>query len=81
MRTVDLNYEQVPNIISCKDLDYLSDMFEWSYNGYKTTKNASSMIEDPEIRDLFLKSSNIFEGNLTTILTILEQGGQNESTN
>ena len=28
------NYEVVPNIISCKDLDYLSDMFEWNYNAF-----------------------------------------------
>lgn len=29
------NYNVVPNIISGKDLDYLSDMFNWNYTGYK----------------------------------------------
>ena len=24
------NYQEVPNIITGKDLDYLSDMFEWN---------------------------------------------------
>ena len=27
------NYNVVPNIISGKDLDYLSDMFNWTYTG------------------------------------------------
>ena len=27
---MNLNYEQVPNIITGKDLDYLSDMFNWN---------------------------------------------------
>ena len=30
-----MNYEQVPTIISNKDLDYLVDMFNWNYLAYK----------------------------------------------
>ena len=30
-------YDMVPNIISGKDLDYLSDMFSWNYGAYKCT--------------------------------------------
>lgn len=26
------NYEVVPNIISGKDLDYLSDVYNWNFN-------------------------------------------------
>ena len=26
-----MNYNQVPSIITGKDLDYLSDIFEWNY--------------------------------------------------
>ena len=29
---MNIEYENVTNIISGKDLDYLSDMFSWSYN-------------------------------------------------
>ena len=29
------NYTEVPNIITGKDLDYLSDMFNWNYSSYK----------------------------------------------
>ena len=28
------NYNEVPNIISGKDLDYLSDIFNWNYGAY-----------------------------------------------
>ena len=28
-------YNEVPNIITGKDLDYLSDMFEWNYGTLK----------------------------------------------
>ena len=30
-----MKYENVPNIISGKDLDYLSDMFNWNFNAFK----------------------------------------------
>ena len=34
------NYNVVPNIITGKDLDYLSDMFNWNYSGYKEMFNS-----------------------------------------
>ena len=62
------NYEVVPNIISCKDLDYLSDMFNWNYGAYKSTSNAINLT----------RSSNVFQGNISKILDILNRGGNNE---
>ena len=36
-----LNYEVVPNdILTGKDLDYLSDIFEWNYIALKKTNYA-----------------------------------------
>lgn len=72
------NYETVPNIITEKDLDYLSDMFEWNYGGFKKTTDACSKIQDSEIKNMMEKASNIFYSNMNTILNILDQGGQNE---
>lgn len=72
------NYMEVPNIISGKDLDYLSDMFNWNYIAYKKSVNFSECITDSEIKDMFNKSSNIFNGTLTKILNILNNGGNNE---
>lgn len=74
---MDTQYQEVPNIISCKDLDYLSDMFNWNYGAYKNASNAISSVNDPEIKSLLEKSSNIFHGTMTNILNILN-GGNNE---
>jgi hypothetical protein len=32
-------YNTVPTIITGKDLDYLSDMFNWNYHAYKNIYN------------------------------------------
>ena len=72
------NYEEVPNIISCKDLDYLSDMFNWNYGAYKSAVNGSSSVSDEELGQMLEKASNVFHDNLTRILTIMDNGGNNE---
>lgn len=68
----------VPNMISCKDLDYLSDMFNWNYGAYKSTSNAINSVSDSEIKDILSRSSNVFQGNISKILNILNEGGNNE---
>lgn len=68
----------VPNMISCKDLDYLSDMFNWNYGAYKSTCNAINSVNDVEIKDMLSKVSNVFQGNISKILNILNEGGNNE---
>ena len=72
------NYNVVPNIISCKDLDYLSDMFNWNYGAYKSTSNAVNSVSDSEIKAMLSKASNIFQGNITKVLNIMKRGGSNE---
>ena len=71
-------YNEVPNIISTKDLDYLSDMFNWNYGAYKSSLNASNSVNDEELSKLLLKASNIFHSNLSKILNIINNGGNNE---
>ena len=71
-------YNVVPNVISTKDLDYLSDMFNWNYGVYKSSLNASNSVNDEELSKLLLKASNIFHSNLTKILNIINNGGNNE---
>ena len=72
------NYNAVPNMISCKDLDYLSDMFNWNYGAYKSSSNAINSVGDSEIKDMLSKASNVFQGNISRILNILNGGGNNE---
>ena len=70
-------YNSVPNIISSKDLDYLSDMFNWNYGAYKSSLNASNSVTDESLSNLLLKASNIFHSNMSKVLNII-QGGNNE---
>ena len=60
------------------DLDYLSDMFNWNYGAYKSSSNAINSVSDSEIKDMLNKASNIFQGNISKILNILNRGGNNE---
>ena len=70
------NYNIVPNIITGKDLDYLSDMFNWNYGAYKCTINSLESINDEEVKNMLETASNIFHNNMTNVLNIL--GGSNE---
>ncbi len=71
-------YDVVPDIISSKDLDYLSDMFNWTYGAYKCTYNAVGSVKDETLKKVLEKATNIFEGNMNKILNILCNGGSNE---
>ena len=70
------NYTEVPNIISCKDLDYLSDMFNWNYGAYKSSYNAASSVENNELKIILSKAADTFYGIMNEILNIL--GGNHE---
>ncbi len=71
-------YEKVPNIISSKDLDYLSDMFEWNYGALKKAQNASNNVQDTELKEMLNRGVQLFQNNMNIILNILSKGGQNE---
>ena len=70
-------YTGVPNIITGKDLDYLSDMFNWNYIALKSTNEAINNVEDNEIIAILEKGFNLFNNNLNVILSILNKGGNN----
>lgn len=62
--------------ISCKDLDYLADMFNWNYNGYRIFKAFNNNVDDMQVRDIFNKSLSIFQDALNDVVNIL--GGHYE---
>ena len=47
-----MNYEQVPDIFTGKDLDYLCDMFHWHYGAYKKTINRVDNVSDEEVSQM-----------------------------
>lgn len=67
---------QAPNIISGKDLDYLSDMFEWNYGAFKNTAQSFNEVNNETIKDMINKSLKLFNNNMKQVIDIL--GGKNE---
>ncbi len=78
MNSQNQTYNTVPNIISGKDLDYLSDMFEWNHNAFKKAHHSSVNVQDTDIKEILERTANLFHSNMTIILNILNEGGQNE---
>ena len=73
-----LNFEEVPNdILTGKDLNYLSDMFEWNYSALKKTNTALSIVNDEDVINVLNKGYNLFDDNLNSVLSILESRGAN----
>lgn len=66
-----MNYESVPNIITGKDLDYLSDMFNWNYGSYKSNYNAIEQVKDEEIKNIISKATDLFYNNMNVVVNIL----------
>lgn len=68
----NIQYMEVPsNILTGKDLNYLSDMFQWNYGAYKKMKNSVGQVTDQEIVTVMDKAAEIFNQNLDTVLSIL----------
>ncbi len=73
------NYQEVPNIITGKDLDYLSDMFEWNTLALKQFNESILKVNDEKIKKLLKKACGMFDTNLKIIISIL--GGEHEQSN
>lgn len=71
-------YNEVPNIITGKDLDYLSDMFNWNYEALKKMNVAMNQVTDKQIKNIAERGYNLFKNNLNITLSILNEGGNNE---
>ena len=74
----EIQYEIVPNIITGKDLDYLSDMFEWNYGALKKVNDFMGKVNDQEIKDIMQKAYNVFDSNINVVLSILGEGDSHE---
>lgn len=65
------NYSEVPSVISGKDLDYLSDMFNWNFNAFKLINDFKEKVSDEEIKDLMGRVCETHKENLSAVLNIL----------
>lgn len=64
--------EQVPAIISTKDLSYLSDMFEWNFVAAKKALHYSNEVTNAEIKKELDKVYKMHEKHLKKILELLQ---------
>ena len=64
--------EQVPNMISTKDLSYLSDIFEWNFTASKKACHFAKEVTDTEISETLIQVSNMHKAICETITKILE---------
>ena len=69
-----MEYKEVPNIITGKDLDYLSDMFNWNYGALKTTNSSIESVQNEEIKAILEEGFNMFDSNINEVLEILKGG-------
>lgn len=65
--------DTVPQIISTKDLAYLSDMFEWNYTAFKQINHFINEVKDEEVKELLERFRNMHEDHLSFIISILKK--------
>ena len=67
---------QVPNMISTKDLAYLEDIFNWNFNASKKAHSDSEKINIEKVKSIAIKASTMHKNHCEQIIQIL--GGMNE---
>ena len=65
------NYEEVPAMISGKDLDYLSDIYNWNFNACKLANHFKEEVQDEEIKDLLSRAADMHKEHAKAVLNIL----------
>lgn len=60
------------DIISCKDLNYISDIFNWNYNALKQVNHFIDEVESEEIKNILEEVFNMHYENCTKCISILE---------
>ena len=63
--------EKVPNIISTKDLSYISDGVEWNYNAAKKACHYEKQVTDEEIANELNKLYNMHKKIAENLLKMI----------
>lgn len=66
------NYEEVPNIITGKDLNYLCDIFNWNFNASKLASHFANEVDDEAIKNLLNEIADTHKEHAKAILNILQ---------
>ena len=65
--------DTIPQMISTKDLAYLSDMFEWNYHAFKQINHYLGEVEEEKIKDLLEDFKNMHHDHMEFIISILRK--------
>ena len=68
--------DKVPNIITGKDLDYFSDMFNWNFTASKVANSFSEEATDEEVKNKLHEVAVMHSNICKQLINIL--GGKNE---
>ena len=63
--------DKVPNMISTKDLSYLSDIFEWHFVASKKCQHYANEVTDEEIKKELEKTGQMHAKYCQKIVTLL----------
>lgn len=63
---------EVPNIISTKDLSYIKDMMNWEFVLVKKANHYEDLVNDKEIKSFIKKISKKHKEHYEKLLGILE---------
>jgi len=63
--------ENVPKIISTKDMAYLNDIFEWNFNLSKKANHFSKEVSNERIRNFLIDISKMHADHCHIILNML----------
>ena len=74
-----MEYKEVPYIISTKDLDYLTDAFNWHYGAYKNGLDALNNICNEDLKKDVKAFNKAIYDMMSDILNVLE-GEINENS-
>ncbi len=70
--------KKIPNMISSKDLSYISDMFNWNFTAAKKTEFYLESCEDEDLCKELTKLNKIHLKNCQNLTKLLENGDDNE---
>lgn len=70
--------KKIPNMISSKDLSYITDMFNWNIIAAKKIQFYLESCEDEDLCKELTKLNKIHLKNCETLTKLLENGDDNE---
>lgn len=70
--------EQVPVMISTKDLSYISDIFDWNFVAAKTANEFSNKVSNEEIKEYFENTYEMHKEICEKLISMLSMEEEDE---